>query len=109
MVTTSVMLLLGFFTPGPMELIIIGVIAVLLFGSRLPEVGRSLGRSLVEFKRGFRDVEDEVHRAVHSADTRRTARSYHDVEDREEATAPKFEPPPAEDTADAPPGGSAPA
>jgi sec-independent protein translocase protein TatA len=110
MITAPVILLLGFFSPGPMELIIIGVIAVLLFGSRLPEVGRSLGRSLVEFKRGIRGVEEEVNRAVYSADTRRPGRSYHDVEDREEATAPKFEPPPAVDTADSadsPPGGSA--
>jgi sec-independent protein translocase protein TatA len=106
----SILVMLGFFTPGPMELIIIGVVAVLLFGSRLPEVGRSLGRSLVEFKRGIKGVEDEVNRAVYSADTRRPARSYHDVEDREEATAPKFEPPPAEnvaDGADPPPSGSA--
>ena len=44
---------------GPMEMMIVGVIAVLLFGKRLPEVGRSLGRSFVEFKKGLHDVREE--------------------------------------------------
>lgn len=45
---------------GPMEYLIIGVVMLLLFGRRLPEVGRSLGKGLVEFKKGLRDVDDEV-------------------------------------------------
>ena len=36
--------------------IIIGGIALLLFGNRLPEVARSLGRAMNEFKRGLREV-----------------------------------------------------
>jgi sec-independent protein translocase protein TatA len=43
---------------GPMEIMIVGVVAVLLFGNRLPEVGRSLGKGLIEFKKGLRDSED---------------------------------------------------
>ena len=46
--------------PGPWEIIIIAVVALLLFGRRLPEVGRSLGRGIVEFKKGLREVENEV-------------------------------------------------
>jgi sec-independent protein translocase protein TatA len=46
--------------PGFWEWVAIAVVAVLLFGRRLPEVGRSLGRGVVEFKRGLREVEDEV-------------------------------------------------
>lgn len=46
--------------PGPIELVVIGGIALLVFGRRLPEVARSLGRSIVEFKRGIKDVKDEV-------------------------------------------------
>jgi len=42
---------------GPMELMIVGVIAVLLFGKRLPEVGRSMGKGIVEFKKGLREAE----------------------------------------------------
>ena len=49
--------------PGPLEIIIILVVALLLFGRRLPEVGRSLGRGIVEFKKGLRGVEDEVNKA----------------------------------------------
>src|SRR4029077_3739067 len=44
---------------GPMELIIVMGIAVLLFGKRLPEVGRSLGRGIVEFKKGLNGAGDE--------------------------------------------------
>ncbi|HVC92992.1 MAG TPA: twin-arginine translocase TatA/TatE family subunit [Pirellulales bacterium] len=43
-----------------MELLIIGGLAVLLFGSRLPGVARSLGKSMTEFKRGLTDIQDEV-------------------------------------------------
>ncbi len=49
---------------GPIEMLIVGVIAVLLFGNRLPEVGRSIGRSLMEFKKGMRDIQNEVDSAV---------------------------------------------
>ena len=83
--------LLGYFSPGPMELIIIGGIALLLFGKRLPEVARSLGKGIVEFKKGVRGIEDEVDSAVYSNSTT-SSRPLPDDED-EELTAPKFEPP----------------
>lgn len=51
---------LAIWTPGPMEMVVIGVIALLLFGRRLPEVGRSLGQGLVEFKRGLKGATDSM-------------------------------------------------
>ncbi|RIK63826.1 MAG: Sec-independent protein translocase TatA [Planctomycetota bacterium] len=47
------------------ELMIIGVIALLIFGRRLPEVGRSLGKGIVEFKKGLQDTGDEVKQMPH--------------------------------------------
>ena len=84
----------AFFSPGPMEMLIIGVIAVLLFGKRLPEVGRSLGKGIVEFKRGIHGIDDDVESTAHSSSTSRS--SSEEADDREEATAPKFEPPTSE-------------
>ena len=89
---------LAMFSPGPMEMLIIGVIAVLLFGKRLPEVGRSLGKGIVEFKKGIHGVEDDIDTAVSSKST--TAVAHDEVGDRDEATAPKFEPPAEEPKAE---------
>ena len=61
----GVMQTLGLFgTIGWQELLIIGGILLILFGRRLPEVGRSLGQGIVQFKKGLRDIEDEVERGV---------------------------------------------
>ncbi len=52
---------MGFISmPGGPEWIIIGVIGLLIFGKKLPEVARSLGKSVVEFKKGLKAVEDEI-------------------------------------------------
>jgi sec-independent protein translocase protein TatA len=40
--------------------VILLAIGVLLFGKRLPEIGRSLGKGIVEFKKGLKGLEDEV-------------------------------------------------
>jgi len=44
---------------GPMELLIVGGIVLLLFGTRLPKVMRSLGEGIVEFKRGVQGLDDD--------------------------------------------------
>ena len=98
-----------------MEMMVIGGLAVMLFGKRLPEVGRSLGRSVVEFKKGMRGVEDELSqirnefRDPGSSPYNDSISSYNnsgygtggydtsystgDVYDRADVIVPKFEPP----------------
>jgi sec-independent protein translocase protein TatA len=49
--------------PGGTEWILIALFGLLLFGKRLPEVGKSLGRSIVEFKKGLKGVEDEIEKS----------------------------------------------
>ena len=44
---------------GPTELIIVAGIVLLLFGTRLPRVMRSLGEGIVEFKRGINSSQEE--------------------------------------------------
>lgn len=44
---------------GTTELLIIGFIVLILFGSRLPSVMRSLGQGVTEFKKGVQGIEDE--------------------------------------------------
>lgn len=49
--------------PGMTEWIIIGALGLLIFGKRLPEVGRSLGKGIVEFKKGLKGIDDEIEMA----------------------------------------------
>lgn len=46
----------------PWHMVLLAGLALLFFGNRLPEVARSLGRAVNEFKRGLRDVQDEIGR-----------------------------------------------
>jgi len=45
---------------GAGELLIVGLVALLLFGNRLPSVMRSLGKGISEFKRGISDVTKDI-------------------------------------------------
>jgi sec-independent protein translocase protein TatA len=58
---------------GMPELILIFVVALLVFGpKKLPELGKSLGRGLAEFKKASEDlkktIEDEIEQGKHEAD-----------------------------------------
>src|SRR5438128_8810602 len=55
---------LAFQMPGLMEWVIIACIGLLFFGKRLPEVGRSVGRSIVEFKKGLRGIDEDIDEQV---------------------------------------------
>lgn len=51
-------------TPGWPELLVILVVALLIFGKRLPEIARGLGKSLTEFKKGVHEAEEVKDEAV---------------------------------------------
>ena len=92
--------MIGFLSPSMPEMIFVGVIALLLFGKRLPEVARSLGKGMREFKDGMAGIQGEFNSA-YSATSRSesspaTRPTPLDEEGDSEFVAPKFEPPPVE-------------
>lgn len=87
---------------SPFHWLVVLIIGVLLFGNRLPQVGRSLGKGLLEFKKGLKGLEDDIDEP--RADVRREQPSL------ESPRPPQRVPPPAqpqtprfEDTGAAPP------
>jgi sec-independent protein translocase protein TatA len=79
---------------GLMEMVVVMGVAVLLFGKRLPEVGRSLGKGIVEFKKGLRGIEEEFDLTSGSSGV--PARRSDDrprPADYADTAVPKFEPP----------------
>ncbi len=52
--------ILAFGMPGTWEWIIVLVVALLIFGRRLPEIARGLGKSITEFKKGVKEAKDDV-------------------------------------------------
>jgi len=56
----SLLAFLGLNQIGPIEGLALLALGLLLFGKRLPEVGRGLGKGIVEFRRGLKGISDEV-------------------------------------------------
>lgn len=83
---------------GFQELIIVGVVAILLFGKNLPQMAGKFGAMYREFRKGLDDLKSQVDftESYNSAPSkpRQTARRT-DYDDYDEVSAPKFEPPPA--------------
>jgi sec-independent protein translocase protein TatA len=81
------------FMLGTPEILVLLVVGVLLFGRRLPEVGRYLGKGIVEFKKGLKGLEDDVDTASSSAPTRSEPAVMEQPRppQRVAASAPKFE------------------
>ncbi len=60
-------MLLALLDLSPVSLLILSVLALLLFGERLPEVARAFGKGMMEFKKGMSGIEDEIRNVVNSA------------------------------------------
>src|SRR3954470_12414865 len=58
--TCTMLLPLAFQMPGFGEMLLIAALGLLIFGKRLPEVGKSLGKGIVEFKKGLKGIEDDI-------------------------------------------------
>jgi sec-independent protein translocase protein TatA len=85
---------------GSMEMMLLFVVALLLFGNRLPEVARSMGKSLTEFKRALHGIDDDIRTTVDRSVS--AASRPMPLDERDAAVAPKFEPPRSEPTQAAP-------
>jgi len=78
---------------GPYEFALVGLLAVLLFGKRLPEVARSLGKGVMEFKKGLQGIEEEIEEAAQAQPKITQVAEPEEAVEKEEPAAPKFEPP----------------
>ena len=75
---------------GMPELIIILVIALIIFGPRkLPELGKSLGRSLNEFKKASTDLQNTLEQEIKIEEQKETAATAKAEEDTASAAIPK--------------------
>lgn len=79
--------------PGGMEWLVILIVGLLIFGRRLPEVARSVGKSITEFKKGMKDVQDDVRTAVDRDEDRtpRLERNREPVAARKDQTPPELQ------------------
>ena len=55
---------IAFGMPGGSEWIVILVVAVLIFGRRLPEIARGMGKSITEFKKGVHEAQNDVKNSI---------------------------------------------
>lgn len=86
---------------GPQELIIIGMVAVLLFGKNLPDVARKFGKTYSEFRKSLSEMQAQMKLDDISSSSSASSHYSDDYDDYEPPTAPKFEPPTSEPTAEA--------
>ena len=59
---------LAIYFPGGMEWAVILVVALLIFGKRLPDVAKGMGKSIVEFKKGLKGAKDEMQQVSYEVD-----------------------------------------
>lgn len=87
------MSLFAIFGLGPMEIAVIVVLAVLLFGKKLPDMGRYVGKSITEFRKGMKGLEDDLDTSRAGPGPSAAAGPVDPIRPPQKvaATAPKFE------------------
>jgi sec-independent protein translocase protein TatA len=80
----------GFNVGGP-EIIVLLVIGILLFGRKLPEMGKYIGKSIVEFKKGMRGLEDSIDGGAQASAAPSAPVEAMRAPQKVTVTAPKFE------------------
>lgn len=84
---------------GVGEIAVIGIVAVLLYGKRLPDVAKDFGKQYHQFKKGLLEIQSEMSKATSEVD--RTVRDAKQklltFDDDDEPTAPQFTAPPSDD------------
>jgi sec-independent protein translocase protein TatA len=59
---------------GLPELMLLAIVALLVFGpKKIPEIANALGRSIQEFRKGSRELEDSVRRELAAAEPPRVS------------------------------------
>lgn len=71
---------------GPGEMLVIALVLLLLFGRRLPEVMRSMGKGISQFKKGLHDPDDEDSLALNQPDNKPASEQEQPVDNNSSST-----------------------
>ena len=96
---SDILLAFGIGSLGGFEMVIVGIVAVILFGGKLPEVARNFGRTYQQFRQGLADIQSSFTADVDvSLNDIPRIDDYSDVDDYDEPVAPTFDEPPSDES-----------
>jgi sec-independent protein translocase protein TatA len=78
---------------GYTEILLLGIVAVILFGRKLPEVARNVGNSYAQFRKGLSDIQSSINVEENDFSTNNNLEYEQAYDDAVEPSGPKFEPP----------------
>jgi sec-independent protein translocase protein TatA len=88
--------LYSFFTPSPIQILVVLILGVLFFGKNLPEVARQIGLGLMELKKGMNEMNNISRKSKsHSGSSSAAVTATEPIDETEkyESIGTKFEPP----------------